>query len=145
MTKIANSVPHGLRHGYYARQLGQTPWSASVPSTPVPAKGTVAVAPTVPTIPPGAPAICLNEQQNSISCLDPNCAHGDCGSTGPQITVGALCLDQQENQIDCTDPNCTWGDCMSTSWWSKSTIITGIPDIAIYGLLGAIVLVGGRR
>ena len=59
----------------------------------------------------GAPAVCLDQNQNTISCADPECTYGDCGSTGPQVTVGSLCLDQQQNQIACTDPNCTFGDC----------------------------------
>ena len=60
-----------------------------------------------------APTVCLDQNQNTIPCSDPNCTYGDCGSTGPQITVGALCLDQTQNQISCSDPNCTYGDCVS--------------------------------
>ena len=60
-----------------------------------------------------APTICLDQTQNTISCSDPNCTYGDCGTSGAQITIGALCLDQGENQIGCSDPNCTYGDCTS--------------------------------
>ena len=60
-----------------------------------------------------APTICLDQNENTISCTDPNCTYGDCGSSGSQITVGALCLDQGQNQVACTDPNCTYGDCTS--------------------------------
>lgn len=86
-----------------------------------------------------APAICLDQNENSIACSDPNCAHGDCGSTAPQITIGSLCLDQQENQIACNDPNCTFGDCISSSGLSLTTVL---PFVAI-GVL-ALLLVGRR-
>lgn len=149
---------YGLQHRYYAHDLGAAPQTVSL-LTPsgglnygIPKNLPVIVLPKGPIATPkpvtpivaadAAPAICLDQSENSISCSDPNCAHGDCGSTAAQITVGALCLDQGENQIDCTDPNCTFGDCVSTSWWSKSSIITGVPDVAIYAVL-AMVLFGG--
>ena len=62
----------------------------------------------------GQPAVCLDQNQNTVPCSDPECTYGDCGSTAPQITIGALCLDQHQNQINCTDPNCTYGDCLSS-------------------------------
>jgi len=70
-----------------------------------------------------APAVCLDQSQNQIDCADPNCTYGDCGATGPQVTVGSLCLDQSQNQIDCADPNCTYGDCISATG-KKSTVRT---------------------
>lgn len=59
----------------------------------------------------GQAAVCLDQNQNSVPCSDPECTYGDCGSTAAQVTVGALCLDQSQNQVACTDPNCTFGDC----------------------------------
>jgi hypothetical protein len=58
-------------------------------------------------------AICLDSNQNSVSCSDPSCTYGDCGSSATQVSSGALCLDQNENAVACTDPNCTYGDCSS--------------------------------
>lgn len=166
-------MTYGLSHRYYARNFGQLPGSlinvvtsagvqnapgtgtgqavqtkppnvsVLIPKTVTPKPVTPAPAP-VPITSSGAPGICLDQGQNSIACNDPNCTYGDCGSAGAQITIGSLCLDQGENQIDCTDPNCTYGDCVTTtSWFSKSTIITGVPDVAIYGLLAVLLLGGG--
>jgi hypothetical protein len=56
-------------------------------------------------------AICLDQNQNSVSCSDPSCTYGDCGSTSTQVTSGSLCLDQDQNAVACSDPNCTYGDC----------------------------------
>lgn len=67
------------------------------------------------------PAVCLDQNENTISCLDPNCTYGDCGSTAAQVTVGALCLDEHENQIACTDPLCTFGDCVGAGAMKKVT------------------------
>lgn len=157
---------YGLHHRYHTRNLGQPgalpDWQYSAghmpPLYPAYEGGPVARTGTLQTKPPismlrspiiaadAAPAICLDESQNSVSCADPNCRYGDCGAPAgvQQVTVGALCLDQSENQIDCSNPNCTYGDCVSaTSWWSKSSIITGVPDIAIYGVLAMLLLGGG--
>jgi hypothetical protein len=60
----------------------------------------------------GPGAICLDQNQNTIDCSDPNCTYGDCGSSMHQITTGPLCLDEKENQISCLDPNCKFGDCV---------------------------------
>ena len=161
---------YGLAHRYYARQLGQNPLDIFKPGAPVdytsqfPATSgpnapfylrrpaTVKDSTPAPTlyqqIHSSEPAICLDQQQNSIPCADPNCTYGDCGSAAPQITVGSLCLDQQQNQIACSDPNCTYGDCVGTSLWSKASIIPPIPDVAIYAglaLIGASLLFAGRR
>jgi len=82
-------------------------------------------------------AICLDQNQNTISCADPNCAYGDCGSTAPQVTAGPLCLDQDENAVACADPNCTYGDCGSGTVAAKhagtvstATAATAIPLVA---------------
>lgn len=134
----------------------------------------------------GQSAICLDQNQNTISCIDPNCTYGDCGSTESQVTSGALCLDQDENAVACADPNCTYGDCigaaaktaakpgnvlpiaaglnlpskpaptvavpLSTSipgsmslFFSGSTLIAGVPNIAVIGggALLALLLVSG--
>lgn len=56
-------------------------------------------------------AICLDQNQNTISCSDPECTYGDCGSSSVQVTQGALCLDQNQNPVACADPECTYGDC----------------------------------
>lgn len=57
-----------------------------------------------------APTVCLNQQQNAISCDDPGCAIGHCGTqVGPVPTFG--CLNQAEDTVLCTDPECTYGDC----------------------------------
>jgi hypothetical protein len=74
-------------------------------------------------------AICLDQNQNTIDCSDPNCTYGDCGSTGPQLTTGSLCLDQNENQIACNDPNCTYGDCISapTTTTAAAQPAAGVP------------------
>lgn len=60
----------------------------------------------------GSSAICLDQNQNTISCLDPDCTYGDCGSTSTQVTGGSLCLDQNQNAVACSDPECTYGDCV---------------------------------
>jgi len=60
----------------------------------------------------GQSSICLDQNQNTIPCSDPNCSFGDCGATGPQVTSGPLCLDQDENAVECADPECTYGDCI---------------------------------
>lgn len=70
-------------------------------------------------------AVCLDQNQNSVPCADPNCTYGDCGSSAAQVTIGALCLDQNQNQIVCTDPNCTYGDCLSPPK-AKGTIATPV-------------------
>lgn len=60
-------------------------------------------------------AICLDQNQNTISCTDPSCTYGDCGATGvAQVTSGSLCLDSDQNAVACSDPECTYGDCTST-------------------------------
>lgn len=58
-------------------------------------------------------AICLDQSQNTVACMDPSCTYGDCGSSDTQQVGGSLCLDQAENQIACTSPNCTYGDCVA--------------------------------
>lgn len=68
----------------------------------------------------GQSSICLDQNQNTVSCADPNCTFGDCGATGPQVTSGALCLDQDENAVACADPNCTYGDCIGPTTAKKS-------------------------
>jgi len=127
----------------------------------------------------GGMAVCLDETENTIACMDPSCKYGDCGSNAEQLVGGSLCLDYGENQVPCSSPSCSYGDCtdkpkstfpiavnlppgpsprvpvpVPTSNVPKSTlpstIIQGIPDVAIFGL-GAILLVsmvggpGGRR
>lgn len=68
-----------------------------------------------------AVAVCLDQSQNTVSCLDPECTYGDCGSSAAQVTVGSLCLDQHENQVACADPNCTYGDCVGAGTIRKAT------------------------
>lgn len=63
----------------------------------------------------GSSAICLDGNQNTIPCSDPNCSYGDCGSTSTQVVSGSLCLDQNQNAVACADPECTYGDCTSPS------------------------------
>ena len=96
--------PYGLRHKYVVRTrgLGQPVPTPGLPPGYDPTTGQI-----------GSKGICLDQNQNSISCTDPNCTYGDCGATGPQITSGSLCLDPKENQISCSDPTCTYGDCIS--------------------------------
>lgn len=140
---------YGLQHRYHARSLGTSVinipgYGKLYPIDPTPKP--VTPKPATPIVSAdAAPAICLDETENSVSCFDPNCKYGDCGAPAgvQQITVGALCLDQTQNQIDCTSPNCTYGDCVSGSWWSKSSIITGVPDVAIYVVLAALLFGGG--
>lgn len=111
-------------------------------SGPISAQSLVTPAPGAVAASGAAPAICLNQTQDTVPCSDPSCTYGDCGSGAAQVTVGSLCLDQGENQIACNDPNCTYGDCVaSTSFFTKSTIISGVPDVAIYGL-GFLLLAG---
>lgn len=62
----------------------------------------------------GDPAICLDQNQNTIDCQDPNCTYGDCGAVSTSVPSGA-CLDQSENQVLCVDPNCTYGDCLPST------------------------------
>jgi hypothetical protein len=62
----------------------------------------------------GDPAICLDQNQNTIDCQDPNCTYGDCGQVSTSVPSGA-CLDQSQNQVLCMDPNCTYGDCLPSS------------------------------
>lgn len=140
---------YGLRHAYRARDLGSmvltpvhlpagvvharlsgmgAPFSSQLPASIIPTASVSGQAMLTP-----APAVCLDQHENMIPCSDPNCTYGDCGSSTAQVTVGALCLDQNQNQIACADPNCTFGDCVGASWFSKSSIIAGIPDVAIYG------------
>lgn len=59
----------------------------------------------------GTQAVCLDQNQNLISCLDSDCTYGDCGSTGSALSTGAACLDQNQNPISCSSPDCTYGDC----------------------------------
>jgi len=136
----------------------------------------------------GGMAVCLDQSQNTIACMSPDCTYGDCGSNAEQQVGGALCLDQGENQVPCSSPSCTYGDCISppkpVTWTPftinlppgpsprvgvpttqfpptspgptgpgsslPSTIIKGIPDVAIFGI-GALLVVsmvgggGGRR
>lgn len=61
----------------------------------------------------GAATICLDQNENSIPCTDPNCTYGDCGASGPQQASGPLCLDSAQNQVACSDPGCTYGDCVA--------------------------------
>jgi hypothetical protein len=58
-----------------------------------------------------SPAVCLDGNQNLISCLDPECTYGDCGSAGVAQISGDACLDSNQNPISCSDPECTYGDC----------------------------------
>lgn len=74
------------------------------------------------------PSVCLDQNENTIACVDPNCTYGDCGSTGPQVSVGALCLDEHENQVDCASPLCTFGDCAAGG--RKPTTAPGLPVLA---------------
>jgi hypothetical protein len=64
----------------------------------------------------GPGAVCLDDQEQPISCLDPTCTYGDCGSTAP-AAPGNACLGPTingvETQIACTDPQCTYGDCIN--------------------------------
>jgi hypothetical protein len=77
-------------------------------------------------------AICLDQSQNTVSCSDPNCTFGDCGSTAPQQTTGALCLDDAENQVPCDNPECAYGDCVSpTSPSTAPSPAGGAPTGAI--------------
>ena len=124
----------------------------------------------------GGMAVCLDQSQNTIACMSPDCTYGDCGSNAEQLVGGSLCLDQGENQVPCSSPSCMYGDCTDkakspspvtinlppgpsprvgvpitppTFPTMPSTIIKGIPDIAVFGL-GAVLLVsimggGGRR
>jgi hypothetical protein len=130
----------------------------------------------------GGMAVCLDQSQNTIACMSPDCTFGDCGSNAEQLVGGSLCLDFGENQVPCSSPSCSYGDCTDkpktpVTWTPvtinlppgpsprvgvptvpptlptstmPSTIIKGIPDIAIYGV-GAVLLVtmmsggGGRR
>jgi len=57
------------------------------------------------------PAICLDQNQNTVDCQDPNCTYGDCGAPSGPVASGG-CLDQSQNQVLCIDPNCTYGDCL---------------------------------
>lgn len=68
-------------------------------------------------------AICLDQNQNSILCSDPDCTYGDCGSAAPQLGAGALCLDQNQNAVPCADPNCTFGDCTATASQSNPVAV----------------------
>jgi hypothetical protein len=143
-------LPLATNMGWQGQIPPPSPPAGVIPSGVLP--GVVSPYPVVPAptniypLAPGsgtvtASAICLNQQQNSVACADPTCTFGDCNSTSPQITTGPLCLDQSENQIACNAPNCTYGDCTggaSSSFWSQSTIISGIPDVAIYGVLGVL-------
>lgn len=74
-----------------------------------------------------AAAVCLDQNENTVSCADPECTYGDCGSTGAQVVVGALCLDQHENQVACTDPNCTYGDCAGAAVVKKTPGVSPAP------------------
>jgi len=66
----------------------------------------------------GAP-ICLDQAQNAVDCMDPECTYGDCGVASPYVPSGG-CLDQAQNQVLCTDPECTYGDCLPSSPAPKS-------------------------
>jgi hypothetical protein len=93
-------------------------------------------------------AICLDQSQNTIACMDPNCTYGDCGSSDTQLVGGALCLDQSENQVPCSNPECTYGDCLPST---RAPSTFGMPNWAVLGvgviLAGALVsgMGGGRR
>jgi hypothetical protein len=133
----------------------------------------------------GGMAVCLDEKENTVACMDPSCTYGDCGSNAEQQVGGPLCLDHGQNQIACSSPDCTYGDCIGpkapspvtinlppgpsprvgvppgwgaptspgyaapASGLMASTIISGVPNILLYGaaVFAAIQLLspGGRR
>lgn len=66
-------------------------------------------------------AICLDQTENTVACMDPSCTYGDCGSSAEQQVGGPLCLDRSENQIPCSNPECTYGDCLPSTAAPKST------------------------
>ena len=61
-----------------------------------------------------AQAICLDSNQNQVSCNDDDCTYGPCGTatTTNSQTGNSACLDAGENPIACNDPSCTYGDCI---------------------------------
>jgi hypothetical protein len=75
----------------------------------------------------GGMAVCLDQSQNTIACMDPNCTYGDCGSNAEQLVGGALCLDQGENQVPCSSPSCTYGDCISPKTSTPSPVTINLP------------------
>jgi hypothetical protein len=85
-----------------------------------------------------ASAICLDQNQNTVACNDPDCTYGDCGSGGTQVVGGSLCLDQNENVVACADSNCTYGDCIAQPGNSQTTAV----GTAVSGATGS--SVGGN-
>ena len=134
----------------------------------------------------GGMAVCLDQNENTIACMAPDCTYGDCGSNAEQQVGGSLCLDPGQNQVPCSSPECTYGDCIQKAKAPSpvtinlppgpsprvgvppgqfpqtspgqtgpvstlpSTIIKGIPDVAIFGVAALLVVSmvgggGGRR
>jgi hypothetical protein len=64
-----------------------------------------------------ASAICLDSNQDAVSCNDADCTYGPCGeaTTSNSQTGNSACLDASESPIACNDPSCTYGDCIATA------------------------------
>lgn len=86
----------------------------------------------------GDAAICLDQNQNTIDCQDPNCTYGDCGATSTSVASGG-CLDQSQNQVLCTDPECTYGDCLPSTSAPKPSTTTPRPGTIVSSALTAAV------
>jgi hypothetical protein len=72
----------------------------------------------------GSAAVCLDSNQNAVSCGDSDCTYGPCGAvtTVGSQTGATACLDQSENPVACTDPNCTYGDCITSASASLNAV-----------------------
>lgn len=80
-------------------------------------------------------AICLDQSQNTVACMDPSCTFGDCGSSDQQLVGGSLCLDRSENQIPCSNPECTYGDCLPSTAAPKAGNIVPAVTTAVTNLV----------
>jgi hypothetical protein len=78
----------------------------------------------------GGMAVCLDQSENTIACMDPNCTYGDCGSNAEQLVGGSLCLDFGQNQVPCSSPSCSYGDCTDKPKGSGPVVINLPPGPA---------------
>jgi hypothetical protein len=75
----------------------------------------------------GGMAVCLDQNENTIACMSPDCTYGDCGSNAEQLVGGSLCLDHGQNQVPCSSPECTYGDCIAPKTSAPSPVTINLP------------------
>jgi hypothetical protein len=81
---------------------------------------------------PAASPICLDSQQNVVSCEDTDCQLGPCGggTVANSQTGSSGCLDSDETCVDCSSPSCTYGDCSDHSNTSPAKVASTTGSLA---------------